>query len=107
MATEKKFELINEAAKRLNVYHVENMESVFSDRKGMPSRRIFETKKGKRALKGLKMIEEEMNCSWYHILKTRWSKIMDHEAIFYRGNVITAKEMDIINDKRAKEKNKK
>lgn len=93
MATEKKFELINEAAKRLNVYHVENMESVFSDRKGMPSRRIFETKKGKRALKGLKMIEEEMNCSWYHILKTRWSKIMDHEAIFYRGNVITAKEM--------------
>lgn len=93
MAQEKIFTLINEEKQRLNVYHVDQMADAFADRKGMPSHRIFETRKGKRALKGLKRIESEMDCSWYHILRDRWSGREDQEAIFYRGNVITAKEM--------------
>lgn len=93
MKESKIFTLINEEKQRLNVYHVDQMEDAFSDRKGMPSHRIFETRKGKRAIKGLRKIESEMDCSWYHLLRERWSDKMDHEAIFYRGNVITAKEM--------------
>ncbi len=89
----KKFNLLNEEKQRLNVYHVEQMEEAFKGREGKPSHRIFETKKGKRAIEGLKMIESEMNESWYSAIKDRWTDRQDKEAIFYRGNVITAKEM--------------
>lgn len=93
MKKDKIFTLINEEKQRLNVYHVDQMADAFADRKGMPSHRIFETRKGKRALNGLQKIESEMNCSWYHLLRKRWSGREDQEAIFYRGTVVTAKEM--------------
>lgn len=90
---DKKFSLINEETQRLNVYHVENMRKYFSNDKSKPSNRIFLTRSGKRAIRGLQIIEKRYNYSWYKVLKDRWVEKADDEAIFYRGNIITGGEM--------------
>lgn len=56
----------------------------------MPSGRVFQGKNWKRAKAGLEYIEAECNCSWYEMIRRRWEGYEDQEAIFYRGNVITA-----------------
>ena len=95
------FKLFNEETKRLNVYHLEDMEPYFVNRMDKPSGRIF--KVGKKAIEGLKMIEKEYNRSWYSCLKGRWEKAgkMNQEMLFYRGTVYTAAETFEMADKLA------
>ena len=50
MSERKPFALLNEEKKRLNVYHLEDMEPYFEDRKNLPSGRVFTTKRGKIAI---------------------------------------------------------
>lgn len=93
--SEAKFSLLNDEARRLNVYHVEDLEPYFADRKDKPSYRVFNYKKGKKtSIEGLKIVERDFNMSWYKFAKMRWYDYgwQDHEMIFYRGTVITAKE---------------
>ena len=92
--TEKKLSLIDEEKKELKVYHPEDHEELFADRVGMPSHRIYETKEGRRALKGMKIVEERFHDrSWYSVVVERAQKYMDEEAIFYRGTSVTYREM--------------
>lgn len=93
--TEKKLSLIDEEKKELKVYHPEDHEELFADRVGMPSHRIYETKEGRRALKGMKIVEERFHDrSWYSVVVERAQKYMDEEAIFYRGTSVTYREID-------------
>lgn len=94
MSTYKRFELLNEEEKRLNVYHLEDMEPYFEDRKNLPSGRIFTTKWGKIAIEGLRMIEEKYDRSWYSCVKEHWQNedYWTHEMVFYRGTILTAEE---------------
>ena len=94
MSEIKPFALLNEEKKRLNVYHLEDMEPYFEDRKNLPSGRVFTTKRGKIAIEGLRMIERDYNLSWYAAVRKFWDNdtYWNHEMIFYRGNVITAKQ---------------
>lgn len=94
MSERKPFALLNEEKKRLNVYHLEDMEPYFEDRKNLPSGRVFTTKRGKIAIEGLRMIERDYNLSWYAAVRKFWDNdtYWNHEMIFYRGNVITAKQ---------------
>ncbi len=90
----KKLDLIDEENQELRVYHPEDHEDLFADRVGMPSHRIYETKKGRKALEGMKIIEERYHDrSWYSVIKERSQGYLDKEAIFYRGNSITYQEM--------------
>ena len=92
--TEKKLSLIDEEKKELKVYHPEDHEELFADRVGMPSHRIYETKEGRRALKGMKIVEKRFHDrSWYSVVVERAQKYMDEEAIFYRGTSVTYREM--------------
>ena len=92
--TQKKLDLLDEENKILKVYHPEQMEELFADRVGLPSHRIYETKNGKRALKGLAMIEENYkDRSWYSVIVERAQDYLDQESLFYRGNSITYREM--------------
>ena len=94
MSEYKRFELLDEEAKRLRVYHLENMEPYFEDRKDLPSGRIFTTKWGKVAIDGLRMIEEKYDRSWYSCVKDLWQEkdYWGREMIFYRGTVLTAEQ---------------
>ncbi len=94
-AVEKKINLLNEEEQRLNVYRLEDAQRYFYNEieNDMPSGRVFQGKNGKRALAGLKFIEEECNVSWYEMVRRRWEGCDDNEAIFYRANVIPAKVM--------------
>lgn len=91
---EKRLNLIDEENQILLPYHPEDHEDLFQDRVGMPSHRIYETKQGRKALKGLKLIEERyQNRSWYSVIAERAQEYLDKEALFYRGNQITYREM--------------
>ena len=89
-ASEKKISLLNEEEQRINVFHLEEAEQYFVNDMEMPSGRVFQGKNWKRAKAGLEYIEAECNCSWYEMIRRRWEGYEDQEAIFYRGNVITA-----------------
>ncbi len=89
----KRFNLIDEENEILIPYHPEEHEDLFADRVGMPSHRIYETKDGRRALKGMKIIEEKYNRSWYSVIVERAQDYLDQEALFYRGTVVTYREM--------------
>ena len=91
--TEKKVDLIDYENEELRVYDLNEVRPLFEDRMDMPSGRVFQGKSGKRALGGLQYIEEHCNQSWYQCIKDRWADYPDREAIFYRGNVITAAQM--------------
>lgn len=95
MSEYRRFPLLNEETKRLNVYHVEDMEPYFEDRKALPSGRIFTTKQGALALRGLRLIEKDYNRSLYSTLKERWQykDYWTREMVFYRGNVLTAEKV--------------
>lgn len=58
-----------------------------------PSMRIFQTSKGKKTLKGLEDIENNHNNSWYKEIENIAKNIPLKEALFYRTNSITFKEM--------------
>ncbi len=88
----KTINLLNDEARRLNVYHLEDYEQFFMDDPSKPSARIYQTKKGRKAIEGLKMIQKDYNISWYKAVKNRWVDSMDKEFIFYRGNSISAAE---------------
>lgn len=89
----KRLNLLNDETQRLNVFDLEKAEPLFVNDADMPSGRVFQGKNGKRAINGLRYIEEECNCSWYHMIRERWEGCDDNEAIFYRGNSIPAKVM--------------
>ena len=94
MSNYRRFELLDEEAKRLRVYHLEDMEPYFEDRKDLPSGRIFSSKWGKIAIEGLRMIEEKYDRSWYSCVKELWQEkdFWGREMIFYRGTILTAEE---------------
>ena len=58
-----------------------------------PSKRIVKTKKGLKAIKALIDLEKNYNISWYDFVKKRSIEHPDDEALFYRGNIITYKQM--------------
>ena len=61
--------------------------------KDKPSTRIIRTKKGLRAIEGLKRIEIENNNSWYQEIKKIADENPDKLALFYRGTKIDFKTM--------------
>lgn len=61
--------------------------------KSKPSMRVFKSKKGLKALKGLFDIELNHNHSWYEEIRIRAQKDPDAVALFYRGTKISFKEM--------------
>lgn len=92
--TTKKFDILDEANQGFKVYHAEEMKDLFEGREKLPSYRMFNTKWGNNGTRGLKIIEKEYNRSWYSCIKERWMKKKPkHEMFFYRGNVITRKQV--------------
>lgn len=100
MATTKRFDILDEATQGFKVYHAENMKEYFEGREKLPSYRMFGTKWGDNGIRGLKIIEEQYDRSWYSCIKERWmKKKANHEMFFYRGNVITRKQVFATADK--------
>lgn len=96
-----RYEILDTENQRFKVYHAEKMEPYFEERKGMPSARMFSTNWGANGIRGLKLIEEEHNCSWYKNIRERWEteKRWDIEMVFYRGRTWTARETFAMADK--------
>ena len=90
---EKKIDLVDLENQELRVYDVAENEKFFDVDGKKPSARIFQTKQGRQAINGLKIIEEKYNMSWYGVLKAKMPGFEDKEAIFYRGRSITTREM--------------
>lgn len=79
---------------KLPTYHLEELlEELVKADKNKPSSRIIQTKKGKRAIAGLKNMEDNHNHSWYQELKQRSEGHENELALFYRGTKITFGEM--------------
>lgn len=72
--------------KRYNID--EEIEILKNLSKDKPSTRILRTKKGQRAIQGLRRIEIENNNSWYQEIKKIADKNPDKLALFYRGTKI-------------------
>jgi len=88
----KTVKLLNDETRSLDVFHLEEYEALFMETPDKPSARIYQTKRGKKAIEGLKMIREKYNISWYQAVRNRWQGRFSNEFIYYRGNSITAQE---------------
>ncbi len=97
----KTINLIDEENQQLALYRLEQYEDLFMDTPEKPSARIYQTKRGKKAIAGLQMIEKDYDISWYQAVKNRWLKRMDKEFLFYRANSITAEQAFAYADKLA------
>lgn len=96
----KTFNILDEKNKGFKVYHAEQMKDYFEGREDLPSYRMFNTEWGEYGHKGLTRIEKKYDRSWYSCIKERWmKKKANHEMIFYRGRVITRKEVFATADK--------
>ena len=97
---DKRFEILDEKNKGFKVYHAEQMKDYFEGREDLPSYRMFNTDWGAYGHKGLTRIEKKYDRSWYSCIKERWmEKKPNHEMLFYRGNVITRKQVFATADK--------
>lgn len=93
MSETKVFNLLDDENQRLSLYRVDQFEDLFLKNPELPSARIYQTKRGRKAIEGLKMVEKNYNMSWYKAVKGRWEgEWWDKEFIYYRGNSISAKE---------------
>lgn len=89
----KMMEQLNETG-FLSTYNIENeLELLKQLDKYKPSTKIMRSRKGKKAIKGLKMIEESHNHSWYKEIKNIADANPELLALFYRGTKISFKEM--------------
>ena len=98
--TTKRFNILDEKNKGFKVYHAEQMKDYFEGREDLPSYRMFSTTWGDHGIEGLNRIEKKYDRSWYSCIKERWmKKKANHEMLFYRGNVITRKQVFATADK--------
>lgn len=80
----------------LKIFLKENGKTILSDgklSKNKPSIKRKHVKKGHSVAKALEELNKSHNWSWYEEIFDRYKNVLEKEAIFYRGNSISANQM--------------